>query len=365
VRHDLSCDPAFFEPGGEKRLVVTGGVQGLVATLIVRDEARCIVRCLESVRPWVDYMVVLDTGSRDGTPDLARQCGAQVHHMDWPDDFSVARNHLLDLANADWALMIDADEWIASGGEGLRAWCAGPPRLGAACIESMFDQPNGAAPGAPLPSGRNWIVRLLPRGVRYEGRIHEQPMSRLPRHRLSLRIGHDGYLEAQSAGKRARNLALLMRDLEESPDDPYLLYQLGTEAERRGDHAGASDWYDRALQHTPADANWRHALLVRQLHCMSRSGQLSGALALAEQEIGAWQDSPESFFVLGNLLLDQAVAEPGQALGQWLPLARSAWERCLEIGERPDLEGSVYGRGSHLAQHNLDMMRAQMAMLAG
>ena len=110
----------------------------IAATLIVRDEARCIARCLESVRPYVDRMVVLDTGSVDGTPELAAACGAEVHHLEWPDDFSAARNHVLDLADADWNLVIDADEWIASGGEQLRRWCRGPARLGMLCIHSAI-----------------------------------------------------------------------------------------------------------------------------------------------------------------------------------------------------------------------------------
>jgi hypothetical protein len=69
--------------------------------------------------------------------------------------------------------------------------------------------------------------------------------------------------------------------------------------------------------------------------------------------------------VLGNLLLDRAMLDPEQAIEHWLPLAVTAWERCLTIGERPDLEGSVAGRGSHLAQHNIDAVRSQLALLGG
>ncbi|RYG22402.1 MAG: glycosyltransferase family 2 protein, partial [Burkholderiales bacterium] len=69
-----------------------GGTRAsIAAVLIVRDEARCIERCLKSIRPHVDRIVVLDTGSVDGTPALAAACGAAVHHLEWPNDFSVAR----------------------------------------------------------------------------------------------------------------------------------------------------------------------------------------------------------------------------------------------------------------------------------
>jgi hypothetical protein len=351
-------------PSQSPLTIRASGGPRLAATLIARNEARSITRCLESVRPWVDHIILLDTGSTDDTAELAKRCGAEVHHLDWPDDFSVARNHALDLADADWNLVIDADEWITSGGEALRAWCDGPPRLGALCIHNLFDMPPGSATAPSLPSSRSWIARLLPRGVRYQGRIHEQPVSPLPVARLDLHIGHDGYLDVQTIGKRDRNRPLLLRDLQENPQDPYTLYQLGKDAESRQVWTEARDWYAKAIALTPQTVGWFHSLLVRYLHCLGQSGAVDEALELAGQHMETWAESPDFFFVLGNLAMDKAMADPAHALDDWLPLATSAWERCLEIGECPDLDGSVHGRGSHLAQHNLDVMRTQMAMLS-
>lgn len=335
----------------------------IAATLIVRNEARCITRCLESVRPWVDHMVVLDTGSTDDTVALAQRCGAQVHHLDWPDDFSAARNHGLALSDADWNLVIDADEWIASGGETLRTWCDGPARLGALCIRSSFDLSDTAAVPSTLPATRSWIARLLPRGVRYEGRIHEQPVSYLPVERIDLHLDHDGYMAAQADAKRDRNRPMLLAELRDDPGNAYILYQLGKEAEARKAYTQASRYYDRAFARAPDDAAWRHSLLIRHLHCLGQSGGVEEAIAIAEQQLEKWQDSPDFFFVLGNLLMDRAMSDPANALDEWLPLAATMWERCLAIGERPELEGSVEGRGSYLAQHNLDVMRQQLMLL--
>lgn len=335
----------------------------LAAVLIVRDEARCIVRCLDSVRPVVDRIVVLDTGSTDNTPALAAACGATVHHMTWPDDFSIARNYALDLADADWNLILDGDEWIESGGDELRAWCGGLPRLGTICIHSSYDPGGAVVTDAPPAANRSWITRVLPRGVRYRGRVHEQPVSPLPRARLDLHIGHDGYRDAQMAGKIDRNAPLLLRELTDRPDDPYILYQLGKDAEIRHDYSLACDRYATALTLTPETANWYHELVVRQLHCLGQAGRTDAALTLADHQMPRWADSPDFFFVLGDVLLERAMADPAYAVSQWLPLAESAWERCLVIGERPELEGSVDGRGSHLAAHNLAMLRFQLTTL--
>src|SRR5438270_289808 len=130
----------------------------LAAVLIVRDEARCISRCVESVRPWVDRIVVVDTGSTDDTVAIALGCGAEVAEIVWPDSFADARNAALAIANADWNLVIDADEWIDQGGTLLRSWCAGPPRLGR--VWQISEAPNETVT-------RNRVTRLLPRGVLY------------------------------------------------------------------------------------------------------------------------------------------------------------------------------------------------------
>src|SRR5690349_20790912 len=89
----------------------------LALVMIVRDEAARIARCLDSARPLVDDIVVLDTGSRDDTAAIARVHGARVFAFDWCDDFAAARNAALDYSGADWNLVLDADEWIAAGSE--------------------------------------------------------------------------------------------------------------------------------------------------------------------------------------------------------------------------------------------------------
>lgn len=90
----------------------------VTACLIVRDEADSLAACLESVRPFVAEIVVVDTGSTDGTRELARGLGATVVRVPWRDDFAAARNAALTSCTQPWVLSIDADERA----EGLAAW---------------------------------------------------------------------------------------------------------------------------------------------------------------------------------------------------------------------------------------------------
>lgn len=322
----------------------------LALVMIARDEARSIARALDSACPHVDRMIVLDTGSSDATREIAGGCGAEVGDFAWCDDFAAARNAALSLSDAAWNLVLDADEWIETGAEALAALPAdGTGFLGEARIASLTGPESQGV-------GQAWIARVLPRGVRYAGRIHEQPVSNLPLVRLPLTLGHDGYLPDNLARKGARNETLLMRELEAAPDDPYLWFQLAKEHQARGHAPQAALCFTEALRLAPEDARYRHALVVRGLIALKADGQLSAALELAETEVSRWQGSPDFYFVIGDLYLEAASQHPDRALPEFLPVAEMAWKRCLEIGERPELDGAVAGRGGHMAAHNLAVL---------
>lgn len=80
---------------------------------IAKNEETSLPHCLHSVKDVVDEMVVLDTGSSDRTPEIAREWGAQVYHFDWGNDFAAARNESLKYVTGDWVLVLDADEVLA------------------------------------------------------------------------------------------------------------------------------------------------------------------------------------------------------------------------------------------------------------
>lgn len=327
--------------------------------MIVRNEARCLARCLRSVADHVDDMVVVDTGSTDDTVTIARQHGARVAHFTWVDDFAAARNHALRSTTAPWRLVLDADEWLVAGAEVLAALRAEPPQhLGLVSVVSHMTDGKGQVLHAP-----SWLPRLLPQGAVYEGRIHEQPVAGLPRRRHALTLAHDGYLPQQMQHKQGRNRRLLQAALAERPDDLYLAYQLAKDCEVNGDFAQALPHYLRAHQGVGDQASWRHDLVLRLLFTLKSLRRFDEAIALAAAEQARWARSPDFHFTVGDLLLDAAMAQPARA-GEWLPQIEAAWRRAVDIGEQPGLADTVQGRGSYLAAHNLAVFHASLGQAA-
>ncbi len=85
----------------------------LSVSVICRDEADRIGRCLEAVHGWADQIVVLDSGSTDGTVEVARRFTDQVTVTDWPG-YGPQKQRALERCTGAWVLSLDADEVISA-----------------------------------------------------------------------------------------------------------------------------------------------------------------------------------------------------------------------------------------------------------
>lgn len=81
-------------------------------SMIVRNGGQALARCLASVRPLVDRIIIGDTGSTDDTVAIANGFGAEAISVPWDEDFAAARNAVLAHARCDWILVLDADEML-------------------------------------------------------------------------------------------------------------------------------------------------------------------------------------------------------------------------------------------------------------
>ena len=315
----------------------------LSLAMIVKNEARCIARCLKSIAPVVDEIIVADTGSTDGTIEIAREFNAKVSHYSWIDDFAAARNFSLDQTTGDWILVLDADEFAGENlGREIREFIHREPAIGRLRIISDFRR-NGNT----LRS-QSFVSRLFPRGARFQWRIHEQVVSPLARKNLRAELLHDGYLNTQ---KSDRNIRLLSAELERHPDNAYLAYQLAIEFTALDRTQDA--W--RCLQTayaatTPADLFAPNVIVDLLYASMSlkQFGAGTDAIAKSEKQL---DDFPDFHLARGLFYMNLIRSNTAKFINE-LPKIEQSFQRCLVLGET-DKYKSVLGSGSFLASYNL------------
>jgi tetratricopeptide (TPR) repeat protein len=228
----------------------------LSVVMIVRNEERFLRDCLESVRDAADEIVVVDTGSTDGTVAIAREFGAKVVSHAWDDDFSAARNVSLANATGEWALWMDADEQLAKGEAGLLRHLieTAEPNIGGYMVN--IRNYMSLKEGADVCWHRACrLFRNLP-FVRFTGRIHEQNARSLENagYKIALAkltLDHYGYAfdVMTERNKHERFIRMLTREVEENPDDTYRtfhLFNLANAYYTFGDMQSAIPWFEKA-----------------------------------------------------------------------------------------------------------------------
>jgi len=201
----------------------------LSAAIITRNAAAQLEHCLESVA-FAEEIVVVDSGSTDGTLELAARRGARVIRKEWLG-FGAQKQFAVEAASHDWVLCVDADERVS---RELREQ-----------ITEELKAPRGFVYAMPrrnrflgrwLKHGEgypDWSVRLFHRAhARWSGEpVHEKVLTRSPVLRLSGDLLHDSaetlekYLDKQNrytslqaeslraAGRRANVLHLVLSPL--------------------------------------------------------------------------------------------------------------------------------------------------------
>ena len=274
----------------------------LSVCMIVRDEARNLPRCLASVAGVADEVVVVDTGSMDGTVEVATRSGAEVARVAWTEDFSAARNESLARARGRWILVLDADEALSEAARaGMRV------AVERAEVDALrLIVRNHLPPGEISAYDDVRIVRLFTNRAehRYEGAIHEQITPSVVRAggvvgSADLVLDHFGYADPLVQGgepRRDRNRRLLERSIAARPDDAYLRYQLGATYKALGLAAEAHSALKRALTlgglGAEADAAARFKLAQLALARSSPAEAVEHATAslrLAPANPAAWQ----------------------------------------------------------------------------
>jgi len=144
----------------------------LSAIIIVKNEAAHLAQCLQTLQ-WADEIVVLDSGSSDGTQEIAVQFKARVERAEDWQGFGIQRQRAQALARCDWVFMVDADERVTPElRRSIEAFVQGPPAIGRIARLSWcfggFIRHAGWYP--------DWIDRLYPKSAAHydDSLVHEK-----------------------------------------------------------------------------------------------------------------------------------------------------------------------------------------------
>jgi glycosyltransferase involved in cell wall biosynthesis/cytochrome c-type biogenesis protein CcmH/NrfG len=305
----------------------------LSVCLIARNEEKFLPECLRSVREVADEIILVDTGSRDTTPQIARQMGCRVFSFRWQEDFAAARNYALEQARGEWILSIDADERLLTPHE-LRALLDTAP----AEVGGFLLQCRSAAEGGGVAT--TLVLRLFRRhpDIRFRGRIHEQVTVAEAGYRIlpsAVVLWHEGYAQGEAVlrAKHERNLRLLKHALQEEPTSAYLWMQYARSALVLGQLSNAEDALRQALQLCSPETPLYYQILCWQAQLALMMAQPHRALQLAQQVLRRY---PHQTFAAG------IAAEAFVRLGQW-HRAAALYERWSRLQTEQTTEELLLG----------------------
>jgi tetratricopeptide (TPR) repeat protein len=193
------------------------------ACMIVKNEEILLPGCLESIRDWVDEIIIVDTGSTDRTVEIAKSYGAKIYFREWDGDFSAARNYSLSKATCDWIFIIDADEEFVQEDIPKLRQGLNQDNHRIVAIDVLNVNKDTGATTSFLPSNRFF---RRDGNFYYDGIVHNQ--LRYERGevilRADIRLKHYGYDLSKDIMKKklARSKELLEKQLTQRPEDPFV-----------------------------------------------------------------------------------------------------------------------------------------------
>jgi tetratricopeptide (TPR) repeat protein len=304
--------------------------------MIVRNEQSHLARCLHSVAPVVDEMVIVDTGSTDRSMDVARVFGATVAAVPWTEDFSAARNAGLALASGKWILIMDADEAISvQDYDTLRQLLVQAPTGSAAFtfatrnyvheMNALGWQPNDAHYSVEA-AGNGWFpsekVRLFPNlpCIRFSYPVHEVVEPALEAAGIAVQscpvpIHHYGKIDRNRAAEKGEAYFQIgLQKVEDMAGDPLALRELAVQAMNLERYHDAVSLWQRLAESAPPAAETLVNLSSAHWHC----GNYPEARDRARQALDLSPGFKEAAYNLANSLIH--LGEPTEAVDVLAPI---------------------------------------------
>ena len=273
---------------------------------IFKNEAHNLKQLTKSLEGCADQLVCADTGSTDGTPELAKKLGWEVHHFKWIYDFSAARNFAFSFLNTDYALWIDGDD-LLDGKEAFIQWRD--------TVMSSADMWIGTynyaqdKQGRPVCShARERVVRLS-KGFEWSYPIHEGLKPKNPNEKIAVQmvtswsIKHVRTIEDLQRDKH-RNLEIFEKNKDKL--DSRLIWYRSKELFETGDHVESIPGFLEAISDKKLEAHDRLLAIQYLAEAYMKANQPEKAIQIAHQGMQLKPDHAEFYGQVGNCYMMKA-----------------------------------------------------------
>lgn len=316
----------------------------LSVCIITKNEKENLRKCLQRLKGYGFELVVVDTGSVDGTVSMVSEYTESIYEFPWCDDFAKAKNFAVSKAANDLVFVLDSDEFIER---------IDVPKLENLIMEypgyvGRILRKNFICHQQEQLEAKEYINRIFDRRqYHYEGKIHEQLVANdngpCRTYKAPVEVEHCGYLltEEEKKKKSKRNICLLEEVLKEQGDDPYLLYQLGKAFYMMGEYESAREHFSRALYF---ELEPELEYVIDMVHCygyvLLKCGRAQEALGYVGLE-EAFGNNSDFQFLMGFIYMNN----------EMYPEAVDAFQKAVALHR-----SSVTGMDSYLANYNIGVI---------
>lgn len=286
--------------------------------MIVKDGADTIVKAIDSFKNVVTEIIVVDTGSKDNTIELAKKLGAKVYTFKWIDSFSAARNYAIEKSTCPWILWLDDDERVDE--ENAKKIL----ELSLDLSKFYYFNKILLKPSIHRISKTN-SVRLFPNrpDIRWKYRIHEDLLPSLKATGLTpeildINILNEGCSPTYLVDKGSYYKKHLEEDLKEWPNDPHLLFHHGQECRGLKLFEEAEESLKKCILYFEDDSPYLPEAIPAYVHTLIETNQLSKALDMIQ--LGREIYPNQARLIDYQAIVERFLGEPERAEQLWKEL---------------------------------------------
>jgi len=269
--------------------------------MIVRDVEKTLDRCLEGFSQCVDEIIIIDTGSIDGTIEIAQKYTDKIYHFKWIDDFGAARNYSFEKCTKDIIFWADGDDYILPADiKKINEYDFTDKDM--VLCNYIYAHDEFGKSKSVVPRER-FFRRSL--DFKWTGAIHEVILLQGKYHITDIETHHN-----KQHGTSERNLAILERIVENDPSARNLYY-LGKEYI---DFGRVDDAINNLLNFLECpDTFWENAFQAhyRLANCYLSKGDEKKFLHHIFESIKIEDRQAEPFYFLGLFYMNKSLWQRG------------------------------------------------------